>query len=141
MKGRRLAVSLISLFVLILNITSITTTSQAAPAVDPVNSTVVASPTLVPADGVSFTRITVNAVAVNGKPVNITSASLLANPATGLVYAVAFSSNPPPVPPGQAVFVILSTVPEQVTFTAVINGVTLQQTPVVTFGLTTGLVQ
>ena len=132
MKVKRLAFSLISLFVVFLNAASITTT-HAAPALDPVKSTVVASPTIVPADGTSATYITVNALGINGKPVIIASALLLASPSTGLLSVASASSNPPPLVPGQITFVILSTVPEQVTFTAVINGVTLQQQPVVTF--------
>jgi len=138
MRKNHLAISRVILFVL-LNIASITTTSQAAPAVDPVKSTVVASPTTVPANGFSATYITVNAVGINGKPVKIASASLLANPSTGLMSVMSASSNPPPAPPGQVVFIILSTVPEQVTFTAVINGVTLQQQAVVTFTASTAL--
>src|SRR5258705_12063146 len=141
MKARRFAIGLLTFVLFLINSLSITSISSAVPAVDPVKSTVIANPTTVAADGVSFTRITVNAVGVNGKPVNITSAILNANPSTGLLYAWSASSNPPPPTPGQAVFIVSSTVTQQVTFTAVINGVTLQQTAVVTFGPSLGLQQ
>ena len=141
MKTKRLIVRVVPFFALIFSAISITSVSQAAPAVNPIASTVVASLTTLPADGKSFTKVTINAVANNSKPANITSASLLANPSTGVLYAVAFSSNPPPPTPGQVVFEVSSTVAEQVTFTAVINGVTLLEQPVVTFTApSTGLV-
>lgn len=139
MRSKRFAIGILGLFVVVVSFVSTSSISHAAPAVDPVKSTVVASPTSLTINGIPLTQITVSAIGVNGKPVIINSVALTPNPSTGLITVAYASGNPPP-PSSQAIFYYGSTVPQQVTFTAVVNGVTLQQQAIVNFTGTTALI-
>jgi hypothetical protein len=102
--------------------------------ISPTLSTVTASPTSVPADGVSTTTISVNVKTVGGANVAGATVNLFANPTTGLVS----STNPTTTDAnGNATFTVRSSTPETVVFTVQVSSTqgsaTLAQTPSVTF--------
>src|SRR5260221_6108724 len=96
MKKIQLVSALVVLVILILSSLSLPTTTQAAPGVDPVKSSVVANPLTVVADGRASTTITVTVRATNGKPLTGKKVTLSASPSANvIILSVSYvSSNP-----------------------------------------------
>jgi Invasin, domain 3/Bacterial Ig-like domain (group 1) len=116
--------------------TTVTFTAPPNPnAISPTLSTVTAIPTSVPADGVSFSTITVSLRTNSGLPASGAMVTLTGNPATGVTVTPAVSQvvdvN------GNASWQVRSTVVQSVTFVVIAQNafgiVTLAQQPVVNF--------
>jgi len=132
MKKTQLVIGLTTLMLLIIGSLSRPITTEAASSVDPTRSTMTASPTTVVANGIATTRITVNVIGNNGKPVSGKTVVIKANPSNGVTF-ISYASSNPGTPPGQFTLLASSTVAGTVTFSAVADGVTIKQTAIVTF--------
>ena len=103
-----------------------------ASAPDPALSTVAASPTIVTADGVNLSTVTVTLLATGNVPVSGKTVTLMASTATAKVSAPSSATTDQN---GQTTFTVTDTVGEAVKLTAsdTTDSVTVTQTPTVTF--------